>query len=58
LRGDEVPELRALEDSLGAFASAQSVRHTGAPDRRGRPAITPSRPGQRPAPGQRVPEIR
>jgi hypothetical protein len=56
VRGEEAPVLRALEDSLGNFASAEMSRRVGAPQRRGRAPA--ARPGQRPAPGQRVPEIR
>lgn len=56
VRGEEVPALRSLEDSLGNFASAEMARRFRASER---PRQTPgTRPGQRPAPGQRVPEIR
>lgn len=56
VRGEDVPVLRSLEDSLGSFASAELARRFRGPDRsRQAPA---ARPGQRPAPGQRVPEIR
>ena len=56
VRGEEVPVLRVLEDSLGKFASAEMTRRFRTPERQRR---TPAaRPGQRPAPGQRMPEPR
>ena len=56
VRGEDVPTLRALEDSLGNFASAEMAqRFRATPQQRQPPA---SRPGQRPAPGQRVAEPR
>ena len=64
VRGEEVPVLRLLEDSLGDFASAEMARRFRSADGQGQsPAARPGqrpaqRPGQRPAPGQRVPEVR
>jgi len=63
VRGEDAPELRALEDSLGAFASAQFSRGLAPPGTRATPTPAPSRPGQRPAPrrpapGQQLPEPR
>ena len=51
LRGEDAPELRALEDSLGAFAVAAAAVRTSAvekdtlQDRRARPAPLRPRPG-------------
>ena len=59
LRGVDVPDLRALEDSLGRFASATVTRRS--PARRtpaSSPGSRPGRPTPAPAPGQRVPEVR
>ncbi|HET8633514.1 MAG TPA: tetratricopeptide repeat protein [Gemmatimonadales bacterium] len=56
VRGEDVPALRSLEDSLGNFASAELTRRVRE-TQRPRPAPA-TRPGQRPAPGQRVPEPR
>jgi hypothetical protein len=56
VRGEEVPALRSLEDSLGNFASAEMARRFRT-NQRARPPAPATRPGQRPAPGQRVPEI-
>lgn len=56
VQGEPSPGLRALEDSLGAYAAAAARRSapTARPGSPSRPST--SRPGQRPAPGQRVPE--
>lgn len=55
MQGDDVPELRALEDSLGAFARSE-VR----PATRGRrpPAAAPGTSRKVTTPGQRAPELR
>lgn len=55
VRGADVPALRSLEDSLGQFASAELTRRVRETQRPGQGRA--ARPGQRPAPGQRVPEI-
>jgi predicted negative regulator of RcsB-dependent stress response len=56
VQGESSPGLRALEDSLGAYAAAAARRAAPAP-RPGTPRRpSSSQPGQRPAPGQRVPE--
>jgi tetratricopeptide (TPR) repeat protein len=56
VQGEPSPGLRALEDSLGAYAAA-AARRSAPTVRPGSPQRpTPGRPGQRPAPGQRAPE--